>query len=277
MLASGYSIGCGIKQNRVRARSLEYTSLFSQLRKANKMAKAIRDHDKFYLKEDRKHQPKEYFKFILSNAKNHLDQYAKPRILDIGCATGDFLFYLSSLYPNASLTGIDVMSELLTRAKSEVPDCEYVQADICDEGALPNQKYEAIFMNGVHSIFDEIHPWLSNVVRLIDQTGNGKAFIFGIFNPENVDVLVKARYSNQSQDSAWQPGWNCFSKSSIQQALDKIGVKSFTFHDWSIGIDIPHHESDPLRSWTFQYLDGSRGIINGTMILHNFMLLEISA
>ena len=82
--------------------------------------KVIRDHDALYLQEDRKQQTKESFKFIVSKASAHLDQYHQPRIADIGCATGDFLYYLKSLYPESELTGIDVMGELLERAAAEV-------------------------------------------------------------------------------------------------------------------------------------------------------------
>jgi len=234
----------------------------------------IRDHDKLYLSEDRKNQPKEYFKFIVSKTDEHFKKYSHPKILDIGCATGDFLFYLCSLYPEASFMGMDVMEELLERAKTEVSGSEFVKSNICDLKTLPRQKYDAVFMNGVHSIFDDIDSWLGNAISLVGN--NGKLFIFGIFNPENVDVLVKARYSNQDHDAPWQSGWNCFSIKTFENYLEKKNIKSHCFHDFNISIDIPRHESDPFRSWTFLYDDNSRGIINGTMILHKFMLLEIS-
>ena len=215
-------------------------------------------------------------KFILSKAQGILDKYEKPTVLDVGCATGDFLFYLHSLYPNSELTGMDVMLELLERAKTEVPGCNFIKGDVCQKSTLPNRKFDVVFMNGVHSIFDDIHPWLENMLSLVDHSNQGMAFIFGIFNPEDVDVLVKARYANQTQNSPWQAGWNCFSQKSIQRALEKLSVTSFYFHNFRIEIDIPRHKADPLRSWTFLYQDGTRGITNGTMILHNFMLLEIA-
>lgn len=240
------------------------------------MTETVRTHDSFYLKEDRKREPKEYFKFIVSVARDHLLRLERPAILDIGCATGDFLHYLRTLFPDSDLTGLDVMPALLARARQEVPDCRFVEANICDKRSLPDATYDAVFMSGVHSIFDDVHPWLENVVSLVDRSRNGKAFIFGIFNPEDVDVLVKARYANPGADTSWQAGWNCFSRTTIEQALGEMNVQSCSFRDWTIGIDIARHEGDPLRSWTFQYLDGTRGIVNGTMVLHRFALLEIA-
>jgi SAM-dependent methyltransferase len=239
------------------------------------MAEIIRDHDEFYLKEDRKDKPKEYFKFISSVTAPHLDALASPRILDIGCATGDFLYYMAGLYPKANLHGIDVMPQLLQRAASELPHATLSEGNICDAATLPRQQFDAVFMNGVHSIFDDVKPWLENFVQLIDGSANGRGYIFGIFNPEPFDVRVKARSADDPQDGPWQAGWNCFSTKTFSNILEALGVHSHRFHPWTIGIDVPRHEDDPLRSWSFQYLDGSRGIINGTQVMHHFMLLEI--
>lgn len=245
-------------------------------KQADNKIEIVRDHDKLYLSEDRKNQPKEYFKFIVSIAKEHLDKYTDLNVLDIGCATGDFLYYLKSLYPFANLTGMDVMPELLQRAKLEVRGCDFILGNICDAAHLPTNKYDAVFMNGVHSIFDDIDSWLNNSMSLVNKANNGKLFIFGIFNPYNIDVLVKVRNSDHYPDGSWQPGWNCFSIETIKQYLEKSGVKSYCFHQFEISIDIPKNAADPLRSWTFVYNNGKRGIMNGSMLVHNFMLLEIS-
>lgn len=237
------------------------------------MTQIIRDHDKFYLNEDRKRQPKEYFKFIAGVVAPHLSALAQPRVLDIGCATGDFLYYIGSLYPEASLTGMDVMPALLDRAATEVPGAHFTQGNIMDHATLPQERYQAVFMNGVHSIFDELRPWLTNLVNLIDQEAGGRGYVFGIFNPEPFDVLVKARPAGEEQ-GPWQAGWNCFSTASVSKILTELGA-NHTFHPWTIGIDVPRHPEDPLRSWTFHHQDGTRGIINATQILHHFYLLEI--
>ena len=237
--------------------------------------KVIRDHDTLYLHEDRKQQTKESFKFIVSKASAHLDQYHQPRIVDVGCATGDFLYYLKSLYPESELTGIDVMPELLARAAAEVPGAEFLQRDVLQRETLPEGKFDAVFMNGLYSLFDDFRPCLKNVLELADRASDGMVFIFGRFNQDDVDVLVKVRNSAQPHDAPWQAGWNFFSRTSVQHYLEELGVKSSRFHDFEIGIDLPRHESDPMRSWTFRREDGSRGIVNGAAIMHHFALLEI--
>jgi SAM-dependent methyltransferase len=230
-----------------------------------------RDHDRFYLRENRKREPKEAFKFIHEQSKGHLAALTAPKILDIGCATGDFLFYLSTMYPQADLTGLDVMPELIERAKQEVPNARFMLGDVMSRATLPEGTFDAIYLNGVHSIFDEYEPWLDNILEKLQP--DGRAYVFGIFNHDDVDVLVKVRPSGE--DGAWQPGWNVISKKSIALYLEKRGA-SHHFVDWSLPIDIAKNASDPLRSWTFLLQDGSRGVVNGTCVLHTFSLLEMS-
>lgn len=238
--------------------------------------KIIREHDKLYLSENRKDQPKEYFKFIAQKAESHLKTSVDLSLLDIGCATGDFVYYLKSLYPNAHCSGLEFMPELIAKAKQEVPDCHFIQGNICEATSLPKQVFDVVFMNGVHSIFNNVEGWLGNAIKLVKQP-HGKLYIFGIFNPDDVDVLLQVRSTaDDNENSPWQSGWNCFSVKTFENVLNKLKVKSYNFSDFTIEIDIPKHESDPLRSWTFKYEDQSRGVINGTMLLHHFMLLEVS-
>ena len=59
-----------------------------------------RTHDNFYLNE--KEKVKDYYKFILSNVRHNLNN---KDIIDIGCATGDFLSFLNKKFPSSKLHG----------------------------------------------------------------------------------------------------------------------------------------------------------------------------
>lgn len=64
--------------------------------------KVERTHDYLYLKENYKEQPKEYFKLI----KNEIDKdFPKGsfKMIDIGCETGSFLYFLRNAYQSAEL------------------------------------------------------------------------------------------------------------------------------------------------------------------------------
>lgn len=233
--------------------------------------KIVRDHDKLYLNENRKANPKEYFKFIASIVKPHVNNNKAKKILDIGCATGDFVYYLKALFPEAKITGMDVVPELLARARRECPDVNFIEADVFNGKGLPEEKFNFIFMNGVHSIFDEIEPFMDNIFNML--ADNGRVYIFGMFNPLDYDVLVKVKPSGSPRH--WESGWNCFSQKTFIDYLERNDIRG-KFHNFQIGIDIEPNTDDGLRSWTFKLEDGRRAVVNGTQVLHHFSLLEIA-
>ena len=112
-------------------------------------------HDKYLLGENRKHDPKEYFKFVLNEIDADLAKTG--HILDVGCATGGFLWFLGEHFPDAKLTGIDIDAEFLQKAKTEVPHAEFVCGNIVTDKFA--KQYDLIFMLSVHSIFDSHEEW----------------------------------------------------------------------------------------------------------------------
>lgn len=225
-----------------------------------------RTHDKFYLTEHRKNNPKEYFKFI-ANIAEPLMQSKNMKVIDVGCATGDFVFYLRHRFPEISLTGMDIDSELLTRAREEVEGVNFLQGDITKN--CLSEKYDIIFQNGVHSIFDDFE-WLNNLLN--SMTDSGRLFIFGLFNPEDLDVLIKSRPA--ASEGKWETGWNLYSKKSVLHFIESKGFNG-VYRDFEIGLDLEKKPSDPLRSWTERLEDGRRIIINGLQLVNTLSLLEI--
>jgi trans-aconitate methyltransferase len=229
----------------------------------------IRNHDKFYLNENRKNKPKEQFKFLYNKSiKSKKNKNLK--ICDIGCATGDFLYYLSNSDKNMELFGIDVRKDLLLKAKKEVKNCNFILGDISNSKTLPKMQFDIVYMTGVLSIFDNYEKILKNFLKLIKTGGHG--YIFGLFNTYDIDAIIKIRKSRNKDE--WESGWNLFSKYSISKFLKEKNI-NHKFFDWNIDIDIPKHKDDPLRSWTFKDEKKSRLTINGIQLLHTFSLLEI--
>jgi SAM-dependent methyltransferase len=233
-----------------------------------KEIETVRTHDKLYLSEDRKHNPKEYFKFILKEMD--LDFAKSGSILDVGCATGDFLWFLKENLPDSKLVGVDVDEELIQRAKVEVPNAEFICANIAKDKL--KQKFDLIFMLGVHSIFDKIEEWLDPMVHLLRAHEKATIYVFGIFNPEDLDVLIRSRSSSSS--GPWETGWNLISKKTV---LDYCGKKNWkcSFKDFQIGIDIEKNESDPLRSYTLMMENDERMVVNGLQLVHKFSLMVL--
>ena len=228
-----------------------------------------RTHDKLYLNEPRRN--KEYFKLIYKEINNEFGSKCFS-MMDIGCATGDFLHFAKSELQNVELYGIDVMPELLECVDSDI---KIFCADIADCGTLPTnpRKYDCITMLGVLSIFDDFQTVLDNVFRLLED--DGTFFLFGIFNPENIDILLKSKPSGLdfSDNVKWETGWNYFSKKTIQLFCENRGYNC-NFIPFHIGMEISKHEDDPLRSWTEKTENGYM-IVNGLQLVHHFYLCKI--
>jgi len=226
-------------------------------------------YDLFYLKENGKVNVKESFKFIMSEAKETFSKFNKPVVGDVGCAVGDLLSYIGTLYPDAELNGLDVQPELLAKAKQDIPSLKTHLFDITKGDKSLGKKFDALFMCGVHGAFEDPKDWVPNFISLLKDTGTG--FVYGNFNPDPIDVIMKVRPSGST--GGYISNWNMVSQQTMKTLLNELGYMA-EFKFFQINIDIPKREEDTLRSWTFKYEDGSRGTINGTQLLHQNFLLK---
>ncbi len=237
---------------------------------------AQRTHDKFYLNENYKNEPKEYYRFTLSEIEKDFritDDEESLSVLDIGCETGSFLYFFHRKHSKIHLCGMDVMDELLDHVNDGFGEDEkisVIRGDISDKNSLPSEKFDIICMMGVIAIFDDFRLVLDNMMSLLSD--QGCAYVFSGFNPEDVDVLLRCRRSNE--DGPWERGWNCFSLKSITTFCDQRSWK-IEIIPFKIPFPIPKHENDPFRTWTEEMKDGLM-VINGMQMRNVFYLLKIS-
>lgn len=235
--------------------------------------KTNRFHDKvtYPLKDPRRRVPKEKFEFLYRLSKPFIGKLKNPLVIDIGCATGEFLYFLSKKYPKeVSFYGCDIDEPMLGVARRYIPGVKFFQADITNGKGLENIKADAIFVIGFHHYFDNQEIWIKTVTKLLKP--RGRAYIFGLFNADNVDMVSRVKYSDRTSD--WQIGWNLFSRKTIVELLNKHGCTG-SFVAFNIGIDVARHKNDPLRSWTIKLSENKRLTINGAGIIQYFTLLEI--
>ena len=235
--------------------------------------KLIRTHDHIYLSENRYKKPKEMFKFIEKKAFRKKEYKEKNLICDFGCAAGEFLYYLEKKRPNNEYFGTDIRSDLLSKAKRILPKIKFFKKSVLKINSFPKKSFHKSFLSGVHPIFDEFERCFSNLIYWTKNSG--KIFIFDMFNPYPVDVLIKYRNSSDyNKNGNYESGWNNFSQKSVSIFLKKQKrVKNFSFHEFEMPFDLKK-QKDPVRSWTIKS-NNRRLMINGLSIIQPQTLLII--
>lgn len=238
--------------------------------------KVKRTHDAFYLQENRYGKPIEAHKFVMKTIAESFDlQRSDLVICDVGCAAGEFLYFMRSLAPNAVLEGYEFLPELVEKARHNVERVNFSVASVLDRHSLETNHSDLTTLIGVHSIFDEFETCFGN---LIDWTRpGGSVYVFGMFNHFQIDVFVKYRESKNYRSECLESGWNMFSVESVSNYLKKHPkVASFRFVPFEIGLDVPQNPNDCVRGWTEQYASGRRMITNGLCLIQPIQILQIS-
>jgi trans-aconitate methyltransferase len=212
-----------------------------------------------YLNEDRRENPKEVFKQIGSLIEGYglADDFS---LCDVGCASGDFLYYLSARFPGARLTGFDISPKLTAVAQSVLPDAEFITGSILEDDCLPARHFDIINFAGALSCFDDPEPALLNLLSAIKK--GGTIIIASGFNVHPIDVQVRYLRA-EHDDSEWESGWNIFSRYTIEKLLRESGYTvEFEWHDLKMPFAIEPSD-DPMRAWTTQVGSEPHFRING--------------
>jgi 2-polyprenyl-3-methyl-5-hydroxy-6-metoxy-1,4-benzoquinol methylase len=92
------------------------------------------------------------------------------RILDLGCGPGQCSKYFAER--GFDVTGIDFSEKFLEIARENVPDVEFIQADIL-EHPFEQERYDAVWANAVllHFTTEEVTELLSRIQEALSSKG----------------------------------------------------------------------------------------------------------
>jgi SAM-dependent methyltransferase len=212
-------------------------------------------------------EPKETFKFLAEKMALQ-DPKSELSVLDIGCASGDLLAYLTSFPGVTEGVGVEFDRKLVKLAnQSKIPKSKFYFGSA--ETFHLKRKFDRISMSGVLTIFDDFRPALTTLLKHLKP--KGRAYILSIFNDFDIDVHIQFR--NNKYSSKWQKGYNLFPLVRVREFLKKKGYK-MNVYTHVMPFDLPRQD-DPLRAWTIQ-AEGERHLVNGLGLLYNLKVLEIS-
>ena len=101
-----------------------------------------------YLNEPAREKPKEIF-VQFGNLIETLGFGGSLRILDVGCAAGKLVKYLSQRFPQSENTGMDVSLAMITQAQQDIPQSRFYTGSALDVDDYPSEKFDVVVSSGV--------------------------------------------------------------------------------------------------------------------------------
>lgn len=244
------------------------------------MTKLQRTHDLLYLSENRYKDPKQLHEQIVSMIKSTGQEKVGPwkvdKILDAGCAAGEFAYLLRKEFVDAKIEGFDLLRPLVDKARQNVAGVKFSEADILDPKATCDNYFNVITCTGVISIFDEFEKPVDNLINW--SAPGGFIYLHSLFSDFPFDVRIQYNHSKDYGSGILETGWNIFSKESVSvylnRLLDEKIIESYAFHDFKILRELEKQE-DLVRSWTIRDEHGDLRITNGLNILQPHKILVI--
>lgn len=206
--------------------------------------------DSIYLSEDRRGRVKEVFKRIAEIIRERSPE--PDSILDAGCATGDFLYYLRDQFPGAKLAGLEVSPALQDEARRRLSDVEIFGGSILDPDAL-REGYSVITCSGVLEIFDDPAQPIGSLLHWLNP--GGMIVVQALANDVGIDLLTRYRRVEAESVGEWEVGWNIFCRSTYERAAHQGGRSiDCQWERFRMPFDIAP-SSDPMRSRTASFGD----------------------
>lgn len=196
-----------------------------------------------YFRENYFKKPKQIFKFVSEQTKITDEDC----ILDIGCARGEFLYYLRKKKKlNSRMYGLDQDKDLIVYAKTKSPNIK--TTFYCKDFLKfkTKKKFSKIFVLGVIECFDD----LDNFVKKISKISNANAliFLFCKSNDNNIDVV--SNYLNKVEKKNWQIT-SFWSHKTLLEKFKKYNFKFKSKKSFSLPFNLKKNK-DPIRSFTLK-------------------------
>jgi len=236
------------------------------------MKKGVRIADEaVYLRTNRYEKPKEITKYCASLFEKTFQGAPGSSILDIGCGSGEFLYYIKKRFPDYEYFGFDISTKLIARAEERVPGVDFQAYSLLEPPYFEGKKFDVVFCLGVVSIFDDIEHTLRCILTA---TKPGTVvYISSIFNHYPIDSLIVYRPSTIDPNVPWETGFNRFSQQTVNAVIEPL-VRKITWYEHKMPFPLPQQD-DLMRTWTIRTEHDPHQRINGLLLLCTPYIVEI--
>ncbi len=223
-----------------------------------------------YLAEDRYEEPKEIFKH-LAKVIGGLGLPADAAVLDVGCATGEFLYYLRKLNPAFVCTGLDPSDEMIAQARQRVADVDFVVGSLAESDFFSERRFDLVVCCAVIPYFRDLETPLRNLLAATKR--GGFVTLFNTVNEDPIDTHVLYRSADDCE-GPWLPDCT-YSKRTYAKTLARLGYELETaWHPFKMPFALAK-QNDLIRAWTFPTAENPYQLVCGTQQLIDLQVLAI--
>lgn len=158
-----------------------------------------------------------------------------PRILDIGCSTGNFLRHLQALCPDAELVGGDLMVPVVEECRRD-QSLSRVRFDVMDVFALSTDRpFDVICANAVNVYFEQ-DEYQRAVRSIAGALAPGGAFVAyeWVFPGSREQRIVEKSQSHPEGLKFWFR-----SEEAVNRAFSAAGFDDVRVEPFDLPIDLP--------------------------------------
>lgn len=227
----------------------------------------------YILKKGKKFVVKDYFSetFKLINRKYKKNNHFS--LMDVGCASGFFVNYITSKFNKVETAGVDFSAQLIKVAKISNPNSKFYVKNLLKNSLAKIGKYDVTTCLGTLHAFDDLSIPIKNLL-LVTKKG-GTILIFTLVNKHDVNVI--SRYQkNYGNDKNWYTAFNNFSKpywiEKIKAHKKNVKIK---FHKFKLKKQLARTKNDPMRSWTTSFGTVKNQLTVGTAQILCYNIIEI--
>jgi len=196
--------------------------------------------------------PRESDKVLVQHLQSRVRK-KEPRVLDIGCSTGNLLRVVQAAFPCADLCGADLNVEQIEHCRLD-PSLQGIRFELMDIQALRGGPYDAVTCSAVVFCMDDT-IFQKAGRSIFEVLSPGGVFVcFDLFHPWEQDLAIVEK------SRAFPDGLPLHFRSytSVTALLQKAGFAKIEFHPFHIPIDLPKPDFGQITTYTEKLADGRR-------------------
>lgn len=186
----------------------------------------------------------------------------RPRVLDIGCSTGNLLLHLKNMVPGADYVGGDLAESSLGQCRAN-PALDGIAFETLDVTDLPADAYDIVVVNAVLYMFDEAQ--YDRALRSIAGSlrSGGTAIIYDFAHPfEHQNITI-------DETSVMHPDGLRLCLRPMKYIAEHMRAAGFAepeFRPFELPIDLPRPGYDEeVVTYTVKDEAGHRMMFRGTI------------